>query len=264
MADSPLLVEHQGSVETDIRSSFFPTLSAQIVLPENIFDLPPQTATKEVADRHVTEEILEAIWVARENECDLIDTVKGLAGATHVNDEVLGQLKRERLVSVTDGRIELTWSGEIKAKSIVRKKRLAERLMVDVLGMHIDTISKTACEFEHVLSQGVEETICTLLGHPNKCPHGTDIPEGVCCQELRMEVENIITTLNNVRIGREVRIVYIHADRHTVLHKLTSYGIVPGTLISVLQKSPALVVQTQNLQLALDRDIGEMITVRKL
>ena len=135
--------------------------------------------------------------------------------------------------------------------------------MVDVLGMEEKTIEKTACEFEHVLSNGVEETICTLLGHPKKCPHGVDIPEGKCCREVKTEVENIITTLDSVEVGREVKIVYIGTDQHSLLHKLSSYGIIPGTIITVHQKSPTMVIQTENLQLALDKEIGKEIAVRK-
>ena len=74
--------------------------------------------------------------------------------------------------------------------------------MVDVLGMDEKSIEKPAYEFEHVLSEGVEETIYTLLGHPRKCPHDADISEGTCCLEARKEVQNIVTTLYNIDVGR--------------------------------------------------------------
>ncbi len=208
------------------------------------------------------EEILEAIWVAKENDCNSVDEIKKFINIS-VDDDMLDSLKRECLVTIQDNCINLTPAGELKAKSVIRKHRLAERLMVDVLGMDEESIEKPACEFEHVLSEGVEETICTLLGHPRKCPHGADIPEGICCLEERKQIDNIITTLDNVDTGKEVKIVYISTDQHSILHKLTSYGIIPGTVVSVHQKSPTLVIQTQNLQLAIEKNIGKNITVRK-
>lgn len=215
-------------------------------------------------NREIIEEILEAVWVARENGCNSLNEIKESSGVM-IDDETLAGLREKGLVSASSERdqIELTQSGETKAKSIIRKHRLAERLMVDVLGMDIDSIEKTACEFEHVLTEGVEETICTLLGHPRKCPHGSNIPKGNCCLEGRKEVDNIITTLDNVEIGRKVKIVYIGTDQHAILHKFASYGIIPGTMVSVHQKSPTLVIQTQNVQLALEKSIGRSITVRK-
>ncbi len=207
-------------------------------------------------------EILEAIWVAKENGCNLVEKIKDFTNVS-ITTDMLNILKRESMVTIDGNTIDFTQTGEIQAKSIIRKHRLAERLMVDVLGMDKLSIEKPACEFEHVLSDGVEETICTLLGHPRKCPHDADIPEGICCLEGRKDVENIITTLDNIDIGKEVKVVFISADQHSVLHKLTSYGIIPGSLISIHQKSPTLVIQTQNIQLALEKKIGKCITVKK-
>lgn len=208
------------------------------------------------------EEILEAVWVARENGRETVDKLNDFIKFP-VDADMLNCLKKERLVTITDNCINLTPAGKHIAKAVIRKHRLAERLMVDILGMDEKSIEKTACEFEHVISKGVEENICTMLGHPKKCPHGADIPEGICCQEARNKVENIITTLNNVKIGKEVKIVYISTKEHAILHKLTSYGIIPGSVISVHQKSPTLVIQTQNIQIALEKNIGKEITVRK-
>ena len=214
------------------------------------------------SNREVVEEILETVWCAREDGWDQVEKIQERVNIP-LNDEILDSLEKDRLVSIRDDCIDLTPSGELIAKSVIRRHRLAERLMVDVLGMDEKSIEKTACEFEHVLSKGVEETICTLLGHPRKCPHGATIPAGDCCQEERKEVENIITTLDNIDVGKEVKIVYISTDQHSILHKLASYGIIPGTVISVHQKSPTMIIQTENLQLALDKDIGKEITVRR-
>lgn len=215
-----------------------------------------------ILDEEQIEEILEAVWVARENGWESIDKIDDFIKIP-VEADMFDALKKECLIAITDNCITLTPPGKLIAKSIIRKHRLAERLMVDILGMDEKSIDKTACEFEHVISRGVEENICTMLGHPKKCPHGADIPEGICCLEARNEVENIVTTLNNVKIGKMVKIVYISTREHAILHKFTSYGIIPGAIISVHQKSPTLVIQMRNIQIAIERKIGEEITVRK-
>ena len=213
--------------------------------------------------REKIEEILEAVWAAKEIGCSSIIEIKKSINIS-TDDETFDTLHKEGLVNIEGDHIDFSPDGEEKAKSIIRKHRLAERLMVDVLGMDIKSIEKTACEFEHVLTKGVEETICTLLGHPKKCPHGADIPEGICCLEKRVKIDNIITTLDKIDAGKQVKIVYISTDQHSILHKLTACGIIPGTVISVHQKSPTLVIQMQNFQLALEKDIGKNITVRKI
>ena len=79
--------------------------------------------------------------------------------------------------------------------------RLAERLFRDVLGIHDeDEIESSACKFEHILSPDVTERICTLLGHPTACPHGSPIPKGDCCDSHRvLEPREIANVLDGIR-----------------------------------------------------------------
>ena len=68
------------------------------------------------------------------------------------------------------------------AGSIIRRHRLAERLFTDSLAMDSETeIEQQACKFEHILSPGATDKICSFLGHPKTCPHGAPIPPGPCC-----------------------------------------------------------------------------------
>ncbi|HZQ67757.1 MAG TPA: ATP-binding cassette domain-containing protein [Terriglobales bacterium] len=88
-------------------------------------------------------------------------------------------------VSVGDGTtvVQLTTKGRQKAADIIRRHRLAERLFTDSLALDSETeIEQQACKFEHILSQGATEKICTFLGHPRTCPHGAPIPPGPCCE----------------------------------------------------------------------------------
>jgi putative ABC transport system ATP-binding protein len=87
-------------------------------------------------------------------------------------------------VSIGDGSmiVELTTRGRQRAADIIRRHRLAERLFTDSLAMDSESeIEQQACKFEHILSPEATDKICSFLGHPRTCPHGSPIPPGVCC-----------------------------------------------------------------------------------
>ena len=98
-------------------------------------------------------------------------------------------------VSTGDGSliVEFTASGRRRAADVIRRHRLAERLFTDSLAMDSETeIEQQACKFEHILSPGATDKICTFLGHPRTCPHGAAIPPGQCCG-LSVEASSIPT-----------------------------------------------------------------------
>jgi putative ABC transport system ATP-binding protein len=87
-------------------------------------------------------------------------------------------------VSTGDGSmiVELTHRGRQRAADIIRRHRLAERLFTDSLAMDSESeIEQQACKFEHILSPEATDKICSFLGHPRTCPHGSPIPPGLCC-----------------------------------------------------------------------------------
>jgi energy-coupling factor transporter ATP-binding protein EcfA2 len=91
-------------------------------------------------------------------------------------------------VSTGDGSaiVALTVRGRQRAADIIRRHRLAERLFTDSLAMDSETeIEQQACKFEHILSSEATDKICTFLGHPKTCPHGSPIPPGPCCEKLK-------------------------------------------------------------------------------
>ncbi len=107
------------------------------------------------------------------------------------------------LVAVRNGEGEFTPAGEARARDVIRRHRLAERLFRDVLGIHDeDEIEASACKFEHILSPEVTDRMCSLLGHPDACPHGSRIPRGPCCEERRvldsMEAQSILSGLKGI------------------------------------------------------------------
>lgn len=90
------------------------------------------------------------------------------------------------LLTVENGQAEFTPKGEQRARDVIRRHRLAERLFRDVLSISDEVeIESSACKFEHILSPEVTDRMCSLLGHPDACPHGSPIPRGECCEEGR-------------------------------------------------------------------------------
>ena len=94
-------------------------------------------------------------------------------------------------IFVSDGSavVTLTPRGRSRAGSIIRRHRLAERLFTDSLAMDSESeIEQQACKFEHILSPGATDKICSFLGHPRTCPHGAPIPPGPCCGGVRVDI----------------------------------------------------------------------------
>jgi DtxR family transcriptional regulator, Mn-dependent transcriptional regulator len=208
------------------------------------------------------EEILEAIWTAEE---------KGYRSREQVQKEAqfdldqagLQDLRDRGLITLEEDGIHLTLQGKEEAERIVRRHRLAERLLSDVLGMKAEEAEGDACEFEHVPVPEVTESICTLLGHPKECPHGSPIPEGKCCKEARRVVEKEVIPLDDLQAGETGVLAYINTRKHTRLHKLVAFGLCPGAIIKVHQKSPSFVIQHDQTQLALEADVAADIFVRR-
>lgn len=79
--------------------------------------------------------------------------------------------------------VELTSRGRLRASNIIRRHRLAERLFMQTLRLEDPAqVEQQACKFEHILSPEATDSICSFLGHPKTCPHGSPIPPGPCCQ----------------------------------------------------------------------------------
>ena len=91
--------------------------------------------------------------------------------------QTVARMERDGLVVVSgDRHLELTLSGRTKAVHVMRKHRLAERLLSDVIGLEWEFVHDEACRWEHVMSEQVERKILEILGHPTESPYGNPIP----------------------------------------------------------------------------------------
>jgi putative ABC transport system ATP-binding protein len=94
---------------------------------------------------------------------------------------LLTRMSDRRLVELHDGEVRLTDYGNRRARDVVRRHRLAERLFKDTFSVDDSEAHNQACKFEHIISPELDQRICTFLGHPKTCPHGNPIPTGDCC-----------------------------------------------------------------------------------
>ena len=91
--------------------------------------------------------------------------------------QTVARMERDGLVVVSgDRHLELTVEGRSKAVHVMRKHRLAERLLSDVIGLEWEFVHDEACRWEHVMSERVERKILEMLGHPTESPYGNPIP----------------------------------------------------------------------------------------
>jgi putative ABC transport system ATP-binding protein len=133
--------------------------------------------------------LLEQIWIFGEEGKPAQATslhATGPAGKIPVvSDEpaarVLSRMSDLRLVELQNGEVQLTPVGSQRARGVVRRHRLAERLFKDTFSIDDTEAHTQACKFEHIISPELDQRICTFLGHPKTCPHGNPIPPGDCC-----------------------------------------------------------------------------------
>ena len=133
-----------------------------------------------MAEYHdATEEYLEAILEIEEEGTIPIRArlVERLGLSAPAVSETVNRLVEHGYAELLDDRsLRLTAKGREVATSIVRRHRLAERLLVDVIGLEWEKVHREADRWEHAISADVEEKLVTLLGDPATCPHGNPIP----------------------------------------------------------------------------------------
>lgn len=213
-----------------------------------------------INERH--EEILEAIWVADEKNKAAIQAVQDNCTIQFTERE-LDQLVENKLIVRQNGELHFTHQGEKQGEAIIRRHRLAEVLVTSILKVKKSAMDEIACEVEHSLQEQVEESICTLLGHPEVCPDGKPIPPGRCCRNHSKEIVNTVTSLVELVPGEQGRITYIKPGSHSNLHQLLSFGLSPGVNVMVHRTSPAFCIKFENTELALDPEIAQNIFVWK-
>jgi putative ABC transport system ATP-binding protein len=127
--------------------------------------------------------LLERIWMCGEEGTNAQLASINVPGAPRALDSArtLGRMADLKLVEMRDTDVHLTDTGSRRARDVVRRHRLAERLFKDTFAIDDSEAHTQACKFEHIISPELDQRICTFLGHPKTCPHGNPIPPGDCC-----------------------------------------------------------------------------------
>jgi len=204
------------------------------------------------------EEILEAVWIAEENG-------QGFAGIEEIgiaaDDPAFKELAKFAFIEIKEGRVYFRPEGRAEGESTVRRHRLAERLIMDVLNIRGEIGDSKACQFEHLLNEGVDAKVCTMLNHPTTCPHGKSIPPGDCCLEAKRSGDLGVVPLTELKSNEEGEIVYIQTEDSKKMQKLVAMGVLPGNRIRLLQSFPSYIFRVGYAEFAVDANMAREIFV---
>ncbi|MCX7766084.1 MAG: metal-dependent transcriptional regulator [Candidatus Sumerlaeia bacterium] len=206
------------------------------------------------------EDLLEQLWIKTQEEGKKVISLEELQ--LTVQSEELKELLALNYVTVTTEGVNLNKEGLKEAENAIRRHRLAERLMLDVLDLKEELMEDSACRFEHLIHKDMEESICTILGHPRFCPHGKPIPQGKCCKVATKIAQPVFASIADVNRGVKGKVAYLHTRDKKKLQKFLAMGILPGVTIEVIQRFPSYVLQVGHTQVAMDEEMARDIFVR--
>lgn len=161
--------------------------------------------------------------------------------------ETVARMERDGLLTLADGRVlQLTNEGKAIAEAVMRKHRLAERMLVDILGMDIDLVHDEACRWEHVMSDAVEKRIIELLDCPTESPFGNPIPAlerlGQDAKAQDVDVVSFATAATIAETTMTLRRIAEHAQDAKTLADLKKAGISIGTQVTVSRINNAITI----------------------
>ena len=182
------------------------------------------------------EEYLETIFALEEEGIPVIQArlAERLGKAAPSVSEMLDRLEADDLIARSARQITMTDKGAVLAASVVRKHRLAERLLVDIIGLDWDKAHVEAGRWEHVISDDVEAHLVVLLGNPTTCPHGNPIP-GV--EPVGPEQRRLADAQPGDRIRLERITESVEHDTASLTY-LGDHGLTPGTTALIQARAP--------------------------
>ncbi|GAA3542872.1 DtxR family transcriptional regulator [Aeromicrobium flavum] len=186
--------------------------------------------------------------------------------------QTVARMERDGLLTVEgDRHLELSERGRSLAIRVMRKHRLAERLLTDVIGLEIEYVHEEACRWEHVMSEQVEKRLVALLGHPTESPYGNPIPglgelgEDEIPAEFLDGVESLLTaSVGDEPVRVVVRRIAEELQKDTeVMSVLRRVGALPGNDVLVSRGHDGLVVARQSETAEIDAEAAAHIFVSR-
>ncbi|NRQ48327.1 metal-dependent transcriptional regulator [Aeromicrobium stalagmiti] len=185
--------------------------------------------------------------------------------------QTVARMERDGLLAVEgDRHLELSEKGRQLATRVMRKHRLAERLLIDIIGLEIEYVHEEACRWEHVMSEQVERRLVEILQHPTESPYGNPIPGLAELGETGEEAEfltGVKSMTAAVRGATEptrlvVRRIAEELQKDTeVMSVLRRVGALPGNDVLVSQGHDGVVVARQGETAEIDAEAAAHIFV---
>ncbi len=187
--------------------------------------------------------------------------------------QTVARMERDGLLTIEgDRHLQLTEEGRRLATRVMRKHRLAERLLTDVIGLDWELVHDEACRWEHVMSETVERRLVELLGHPTQSPYGNPIPgleelgERTDEEQFMHEVEPLDKVAAS---GEEVRVLVRRISEpiqndEVLMSALRRVGAVPDKVVTVAAGAEGVLIGSGGETAEIDPDAASHVFVRRL
>lgn len=185
--------------------------------------------------------------------------------------QTVARMERDGLLRVAgDRHLELTDKGRGLAIAVMRKHRLAERLLVDVIGMPWDEVHEEACRWEHVMSENVERRLLTVLKNPTTSPYGNPIPGLEALGAEPVTNDAATTRLSDLPQGDKVAVIVRRLSEHAqsdaeLIATLREAGVVPNARVTVTCNPTSVSLDTPGHEgLSLSNEMAHSVFVEKV
>ncbi|MEM3403156.1 MAG: metal-dependent transcriptional regulator [Nitrososphaeria archaeon] len=213
----------------------------------------------------IVEEYLEVIYKLQEKKevartSDIVASLKVSPGTV---TNTVERLERDGLiVHVPYKGAKLTDKGQRIALNVIRRHRLSERLLTDILHVEWEKAHEAACKLEHAIDNDVIKKLEKALNHPKTCPHGNPIPTK--CGGIIEEKSQPLVELN---VKESCMIMKVIEEKPELLHYLGTLGLVPNTKIEILDKAPfdgPITLKVGKANRVLSHEVASIIKVRRI
>ena len=219
---------------------------------------------KETTVSSQAEEYLEAIYRLEKKmgfakTMELARQLKVVPGS--VTNTVEGLERRGLVIHEPYKGVKLTEEGRKLALSVLRRHRLAERLLTNILHLDWSEVHEAACKLEHAIPPEIIKPLQKTLGHPKTCPHGNPIP--TACGGIMEEKSESLVNLSPKVSGIIVKIIEEKAE---VLQHLATLGLTPGVCVEVEKKvsfGGPVTIRVGEASYALDYKVASIINVKR-
>ncbi|WP_349828284.1 metal-dependent transcriptional regulator [Brevibacterium litoralis] len=172
--------------------------------------------------------------------------------------QTVARMERDGLLVVdADRHLELTAEGRAIATGVMRKHRLAERLLSDVIGLDWELVHDEACRWEHVMSEQVERRLVEILPEHSTSPYGNPVPglEALGVEAVPTPTTQSLARVAPARVGDRVWIVWFGEPLQVDIHLLAQFqetGVMPGAEVEVVQAGEYVTLRTPGNDTVLD------------